>query len=157
MGRQNSGFFLKSNHCDKSSVPGSVTLVLLMRQSLSCKVLLINLNKECLFVKPVRSWGWRQAFQTPSVPCGDELVSFIQGSFVSGNNVRGLHSSLGAFCCPGLSQQCHFALPGDEGKGFLLCLVPALLGDRLSSPRVQYMTHSGCTCHILEVLGTFWK
>lgn len=141
---QSSAFLLKSNHCDRSSVPGSVTLLLLMRQSLSCKVLLMHLNMECLFFKPVQSWGWRPACQTPSVPCGDELVSFIQGNFVSGNSVRGLHSSLGAFCCPGLCQQCHWVLPGDQGEGFLLCLVPALLGNVLSSPCVQYMTHFGC-------------
>lgn len=90
------------------------------------------------------------------VSCGDELVSFIQGSFVSGSSVRGLHSSLGAFCCPGLSQQCHLVLPGDQGESFLLCSVPALLGTVLSSARVWYVTHVGCMWCVFKVLGTFW-
>lgn len=82
---------------------------------------------------------------------GLELVSFIQGSLpVSGSSVRGLHSSLGAFCCPWLSQQCHLVLPGDQGEGFLLCSVAALLDDVLSSAHVRYMTDFGSTWHILE-------
>lgn len=44
---------------------------------------------------------------------------------------------LGAFCCPGLSQQCHLVLPS-PGWRFSAVLGPALLGNVLNSPCVVH-------------------
>lgn len=77
--------------CDKSSVLAGVTPVLLMRQSQSCKVLLIHLTEECLFFKLMPSSRMVTGFQTPSLPCGDELISVVcQRQFLSSVTVPGV-------------------------------------------------------------------
>lgn len=114
-----------------------------MRQSLSCEVLLVHLDRECLFGWLVDVSHLSKALPLSPVP----KAGLAQPGW---NRVLG-------FSCQGLAQQCCFptgqphACPGTRA----MWSFPVLLGDVLCSPCVQCTTHSGSVVFTGHVNGRF--
>lgn len=132
MRNQSSAFFLKSNHCGKSMCPwqcdpGPANEAVMKLQSSHAfgQGVLVFQTSAVLGVVTGVSHSLCALWEWVGLVYPRQFRVWLQCE------------GLGAFCCPGLSQQCHLVLPS-PGWRFSAVLGPALLGNVLNSPCVVH-------------------